>query len=119
MKSIYIVNIIVIFSLGCSTPGEPTRSIDPLPEDEPEDSAELFAAPESIQPIIEKAEAGDADSQATLASLYYDGIGFERDNEKFIYWTRRGAEQNQSAAQYVLGLAYKRGFAVEQDEPQA
>jgi TPR repeat protein len=119
VKSIYIGNIIVMFSLGCSTPGEPTRSIGPLPEDEPEASAELFTVPESIQPIIEKAEAGDADSQANLASLYYDGIGFERDNEKFIYWTRKAAEQNQPNAQYVLGLAYKRGFAVEQDEPQA
>jgi hypothetical protein len=59
-----------IFSLSCSTPGEPTQSINPLPEGEPEASAELFTAPDLIQPIIEKDEAGDADSQTSLAALY-------------------------------------------------
>ncbi len=92
-----------MFSLGCATP------------DKPVPDAEAFTAPESIQPIIDKAEAGDAEAQWSLASLIHDGIGVERDNERVVYWLRRAAEQDHAQSQYMLSLAHQVGQGVGED----
>lgn len=52
--------------------------------------------------IVEKAEAGDPDSQYTLAQRYLNGDGFGKDISKAIFWHRKAAEQGKAPSQFFL-----------------
>ncbi len=65
------------------------------------------------------AEQGDADAQALLAIVYYNGRGVEVDYEEAVRWARLAAEQGNGRAQSLLGAAYFNGNGVAQDFAEA
>ena len=65
------------------------------------------------------AQAGSAQAQRLLASLYLSGEGVSKSAENAFAWNRRAAEQGNSAAEYQVGLAYAIGYGVDEDRAQA
>lgn len=61
------------------------------------------------------AEAGDAEAQTALASLYESGQGTPADPAQAVHWYRRAAEQGDAVAQQNLGDFYGRGVGVGRD----
>ena len=56
------------------------------------------------------AEQGEAVAQATLGSMYEDGLGgLEQDEAEAVKWYRRAAEQGNADAQIRLGVMYEDG----------
>lgn len=66
-----------------------------------------------------RAEAGDADAQAHLAVVYYNGRGVEVDYEEALRWGRLAAEQGNARGQAMLAVSYFQGRAVELDYDEA
>jgi len=60
-------------------------------------------------------EAGDAQAQAALGSLYIHGEGVPRDAATALMWTRRAAEQDDLTGQFNMGTFYAGGLGVPQD----
>ncbi len=52
------------------------------------------------------AEQGNADAQAQLGAMYYNGWGVPKDNAESTKWFRKSADQDFAPAQYNLGLIY-------------
>ena len=61
------------------------------------------------------AEAGDAEAQTALASLYVSGQGTPANPAQAVHWYRRAAEQGDAVAQQNLGDLYGRGVGVGRD----
>ena len=61
------------------------------------------------------AEAGDAEAQTALASLYASGQGTPANPARAVQWYRRAAEQGDAVAQQNLGDLYGRGVGVGRD----
>ena len=61
------------------------------------------------------AEAGDAEAQTALASLYVSGQGRPANPARAVHWYRRAAEQGDAVAQQNLGDFYGRGVGVGRD----
>ncbi|MSO21522.1 MAG: sel1 repeat family protein [Acidobacteria bacterium] len=55
------------------------------------------------------AEAGDADSQFRLGSLYGGGLGVPQDTAEAVKWYRMAAEQGVVEAANILGVTYQMG----------
>ena len=47
------------------------------------------------------------------------GIYFPKDYTLAVKWLRKGIAQNDSAAKYLLGLAYEHGYGVERSKAEA
>jgi hypothetical protein len=65
------------------------------------------------------AEAGDAEAQAALGSLYIQGEGVSVDYGEALRWTRLAAEQGDVTGQFNMGTIYAGGLGVEQDYAEA
>lgn len=61
------------------------------------------------------AEAGDAQAQFTLGTLYRYGYGRPADPKEALRWFRMAAEKNHSQAEYNLGSMYGTDAAVPRD----
>ena len=66
-----------------------------------------------------RAEQGDADAQALLAVVYYNGRGVQVDYEEAVRWARLAADQGNALGQNMLAAAYYNGYGVEQDYYEA
>ncbi len=66
-----------------------------------------------------RAEQGDADAQALLAVVYYNGRGVELNYEEALRWARLAAEQGNARGQSMLAAAYFQGRGVELDYDEA
>ena len=78
--------------------------------------------------LRQDAEAGDAEAQNALGSLFYSGEAISRDAtgkimdydlEAAAGWFHRAAEQGHAGAQFNLGLLYAEGQGVPQDSTKA
>jgi hypothetical protein len=56
--------------------------------------------------LINSAESGNANGQNELGWRYADGCGISEDIEKAIYWLAKSAAQENSGAQWKLGMIY-------------
>ena len=65
------------------------------------------------------AEQGDADAQALLAEVYYNGRGVRRNYGEALRWARLAAEQGNVRGQSLLGAAYYSGNGVARDPAEA
>ncbi len=72
--------------------------------------------PDRIQKLLEKAQQGDAAAQRDLGA-YYMSRG--NDKKEAVKWYRKAAKQNDSEAQFNLGVCYFYGRGVEKDEKEA
>ena len=67
----------------------------------------------------ELATAGDADAEAAIAGLYYQGLGVEESAAQAVAWYRRAAKRGLMAAQMNLGEMYAAGRGVRRDLVEA
>jgi TPR repeat protein len=82
--------------------------------------AEAFMLLESLfLKLLASAKQGDADAQAVVGSMYFDGQGVEQDDVKASRWWRKAAEQGDADSQFSLGLQYVMGIGVTKDHEKA
>ncbi|MCQ2140532.1 MAG: outer membrane beta-barrel protein [Bacteroidales bacterium] len=63
--------------------------------------------------LQKKANAGDAESQFTLAMAYYNGdAGLTKSYTEAVKWFKKAAAQNHAVACYNLAVSYKKGYGV-------
>ncbi|MBI2970190.1 MAG: SEL1-like repeat protein [Gammaproteobacteria bacterium] len=93
-----------------STPAGPEAT---APQPRPSSDAELF------HQQLERANAGEADAQSTIAYFYAKGIHVEKDEAEAANWYRKAAGQGHLASQFNLGLMYAKGRGVRQDHQEA
>ena len=99
----------------------PTRIRPRSPEDEAR-ARELvakYARQRATEEDRRLAEEGDADAQALLAVVYYNGRGVRRDYAEALRWARLAAEQGNVRGQSLLGAAYYSGNGVARDPAEA
>jgi hypothetical protein len=65
------------------------------------------------------AEAGDAEAQSHLASMYYVGRAVDKDYDKAFNWYLKAAEQGHMDSEYSIGNMYLLGESVPQDNQKA
>lgn len=58
------------------------------------------------QYLVKSAEQGDVLAQKLLARCYIGSFDFAEEDEKFVYWMRKAADQDDPEAQRILGEAY-------------
>ena len=73
----------------------------------------------SVDEIKEKAEAGDAESQFNLGSMYSQGNEVKQDYFEAFKWWNKAAEQGYVGAQSNLGFMYDNGRGVKQNYYEA
>jgi len=61
------------------------------------------------------AEAGDAQAQNALGTLYYLGLGVRRDDDRALQWFEQAARQGHPGAQRNTGMMYMDGRGTRQD----
>ena len=66
-----------------------------------------------------RAEAGDAEAQTRLGTMYARGRGVPQDDVEAVAWFRKAAEQGLAQAQAVLGAMYAEGRGVLEDAAEA
>ncbi len=70
--------------------------------------------------LLERAQKGDAEAQFTLGKNYEAGRGkLKQDYTQAAHWYGAAADQNDPFAQASLGLLYRFGKGVAQDDGQA
>ena len=91
------------------------------PEDEARarELAAKYAQQRATEEDRRRAEQGDADAQALLAVVYFNGRGVERDYGEALRWARLAAEQGNASGQSVIGMAYRSGNGVARDPAEA
>ena len=65
------------------------------------------------------AENGEANSQGSLAIMYAEGWGTQKNERQAYYWYRQSAEQGNWLSQYNLGEIYAFGNGVPEDMQKA
>ena len=76
-------------------------------------------SPEEIAVIRARAEAGDAEAQCMLGTMYTLGNGVPLDKKEAAKWYRMAADQGHAGAQFSLGLMYTYGKGVPEDSKGA
>jgi len=71
--------------------------------------------PNNLQMITRLANAGRADAQYTLATMYISGRGVTRNDQLAQQWLQKAAAQSHAPAQNQLGLLYLNGSGVTMD----
>jgi hypothetical protein len=74
---------------------------------------------ESVNRVRQAAEQGDANAQARLGDIYYQGQGVPQDYAEAARWLRQAADQGDVRAQFGLGILYYKGQGVQQDYAEA
>ena len=69
----------------------------------------------ALQEWTPLAEAGDAEAQIYLGSMYALGTGVPQDYKEALKWYRLAAEQGDASAQSSLGFTYRAGNSVLQN----
>jgi tetratricopeptide (TPR) repeat protein len=83
-------------------------------------SQALLTPKEDISSLLEKAKAGDAESQTELGERYLQGEGgVPQNGELGIQWVNAAVAQGYIPAYATLGVAYSRGKGVAQDYEKA
>lgn len=105
-------------------PGDGAAAADRVPPASDDDArAGELAAEYALEVATEadrrRAEQGDADAQALLGVVYYNGRGVDVDHEEGVRWARLAAEQGNARGQSLLGAAYYSGNGVPQDHGEA
>lgn len=74
-------------------------------------STEVHGKAESdeVKAILQKAEAGDIQSQTWIGMMYYEGAGVPKNLEEAARWIKKSAESGSIEAQYMLSKMYENG----------
>lgn len=66
--------------------------------------------------LLPLAQAGNAEAQLRIATMYYRGLGLREDDAAAFSWFRRAAQQGHAEAQYHLAGMYAFGHGVPPEE---
>ena len=69
--------------------------------------------------LLTLVEQGNADAQALLGVVYYEGRVVPQNYAAAAMWYRKAAEQGNAEAQFQLGVLYHNGEGVPQDDAAA
>jgi putative methionine-R-sulfoxide reductase with GAF domain len=72
-----------------------------------------------VNPILNRASAGDSIAQYEMAVRYADGKGVPQNYQDAMAWFAKAAAHANEKAQWKLGLGYMKGIGVPQDEGKA
>ena len=70
------------------------------------------AESDEVKAILQKAEAGDIQSQTWIGMMYYEGAGVPKNLEEATRWIKKSAESGSVEAQYMLSKMYGNGEGV-------
>lgn len=73
----------------------------------------------AIQTLKQKANDGDMQAQAELASRFHVGDGVTQNTKQAAFWYKKLAEKGVAEAQLTLGIIYIKGDGIEQNNQQA
>jgi TPR repeat protein len=73
----------------------------------------------AIRHLEASAEKGFATAQATLAMIYFTGIGVKKDSSLAIKWCSRAAQVKLPLGMFYLGMAYSLGDSLEKNDDYA
>ncbi len=79
----------------------------------------LQSLPSPPADLLRRAQAGDAEAQRNLGSMYQSGNGVEKDNDQAVQWYRKAAEQGDIISIDMLWSIYWTGNGVAKDGAQA
>jgi len=82
-------------------------------------SANTSTTSSPTDPVLRRAQEGDAEAQAAMGIRYYKGEGVPVNDAKAVEWLRKAADQGHEVAQAGLGWMYHFGRGVEQDDKMA
>jgi TPR repeat protein len=69
-----------------------------------------------VKAILQKAEAGDVQSQTWLGIMHYEGAGVSKNLDEAAKWIKRAAESGSIEAQYMLSKMYGNGEGLPKSE---
>ena len=108
------MNIAALLLLLGITP--PPEFPPPPPAPKPQPVAEMPRLQNpALQPLLEQAEAGNADAQFDLGTAYYNGDTGNVDYDQARRWWEKAAARGDKIAQYNLGTLYDEGRGVSQN----
>lgn len=70
-----------------------------------------------LQPLEERAEAGDPEAETTLGLAYHDGVLLKRNDAEAMRLLHKAADQGYMAAEESLGILSERGVGMEKPSP--
>lgn len=81
-------------------------------------STEVHGKAESdeVKAILQKAEAGDIQSQTWVGMMHYEGAGVPKNLEEAARWIKKSAESGSIEAQYMLSKMYGNGEGLPKSE---
>ncbi len=97
-------------------------SVSIAAEQSTDDCYQLFSSAEyqrARSQCQEDAELGDAKAAFLLATMYYQALGTEEDDQRGLFWDQVAAEKGHPESAYRLGLAYQLGQGVGQSNSKA
>ena len=109
-----------IVSMSTKKAKEPRPSKKPAPQLETGRAAYMAGEFDKAREIwLPLAEAGDAEAQAWIGSLYANGDGVDIDDSAAFGWYLKSAEAGNLPAQSNVGAMYAMGKGITQDEKEA
>jgi len=73
----------------------------------------------ALKELTPLAEQGNAEAQALLGLMHFEGQGVPRDPSQALKWYKAAAEQGNPEGQLQLGVIYLMGIGVARNTPQA
>ena len=86
--------------------------------DEPKTADEPLDCKSTFNIWRDAAQQGNAEAQYYLGTLYWNGVGMNKDEAEAVQFYRRAAAQGYAPAQYDLGIAYRDGRGVAKNEAE-
>lgn len=71
---------------------------------------------DEVKALLQKAEAGDVQSQTWMGLMYYAGAGVPKNLEEAAKWIKKSAESGSAEAQYKLSQMYDKGEGLPKSE---
>jgi hypothetical protein len=72
-----------------------------------------------MKTLRKQADAGNANAQFNIGSMYENGSGVKQDYAEAAKWYRKAAERGDARAQYNLGILNQNGWGVPQNNTEA
>ena len=72
-----------------------------------------------LQPLEDRAEAGDPEAETTLALAYHAGVLLKADDEQALRLLHKAADKKFVGAEEALGIFHEMGFGMPPNAPEA
>lgn len=73
----------------------------------------------SFEELEKLADKGNVDAQAAVAKCYLEGVGVDKNAQKFLHYVQQAAMKGNARAQNLMGVACLLGFSVSKNPQRA